>query len=121
MHKQCINCAMGFAPPFAMLTKTKEVSLLRLPLLPRGEIDEGRKRAMTLSPMVQSLVALRKKQGVTQRRLAETLMRSPQQVCRWETGQDEPCLRNLENWCAALGGKLEIVSRETAGRLNCTE
>lgn len=62
-----------------------------------------------MNPLIQALVDRRKALGLTQGAVAEIIRRSPAHVCRWERGKEEPTLRNIDNWCGALGVKLTLT------------
>lgn len=58
--------------------------------------------------VVQSLVASRTAQGMSQADLAHRLAVSQQAVSHWETLKSLPTIDKLCLWCAVLGQKLEV-------------
>lgn len=67
---------------------------------------------MPENPLLHALVEQRRALGLSQRELAQMVRRSPVQVHKWEVGKAEPSLRNLENWCDALGFELKISPKD---------
>lgn len=65
-----------------------------------------------VNPFIQMLVEARKARGISQVDLGRALRRPGQQVNKWERGLNLPSMRNLENWCAALGLRLTAVSKD---------
>jgi transcriptional regulator with XRE-family HTH domain len=63
----------------------------------------------SVNPIVAHLRALRLERGITQVELANRINRPAQHLCDWESGrQGDPCLRNLDTWCNALGLRLTV-------------
>lgn len=69
-------------------------------------------RTRWVNPIIADLRSRRLESGITQVDLARRMRRDPQCLCDWEVGKQEPNLRNLQNWCAALGLHLAAVNRE---------
>jgi DNA-binding transcriptional regulator YiaG len=67
-------------------------------------------RHHTDNELLVSLIERRKALNLTQKAVAQRLKRSPAHVNDWETGKNEPNLRNLQSWCDALGVKLTILT-----------
>jgi len=63
----------------------------------------------SVNPIVAFLRAKRLELGITQVELSRRVNRRPQTVCDWESARcGDPCLRNLDTWCHALGLKLTV-------------
>lgn len=60
----------------------------------------------TVSPIVQDLINRRRELGLRHGDVAERMRRDAGAISRWERGVTDPSLRNLENWCFALGTQL---------------
>ncbi len=63
----------------------------------------------SVSPIVADLRSRRLALGLTQVEIAWRMKRAPQCLCDWENGKQDPHLRNLESWCAAIGVQLKAV------------
>lgn len=63
----------------------------------------------SISPIIASLRSRRLELGITQVAMARQMRRDPQCLCDWESGKQDPNLRNLENWCAAFGLQLKAT------------
>lgn len=63
---------------------------------------------MVVSPLVEALIAERKRQGISQREVTRRLGTSSADVSLWERGLSRPRLDHLERWAAALGMTLTI-------------
>lgn len=77
-------------------------------LIEAAERSRGAKRPKlrTLSPIAADLVERRKELGLSQAEVARRMNRCATEVSGWEYGRNDPSLRNLEIWCAALGLRL---------------
>lgn len=65
-----------------------------------------------INPLLAPLVDRRRATGMTQRELSDRVRRCQEQVNKWERGVNEPCLRNLQSWCDALGYELTIKPKD---------
>ncbi len=94
-----ISVELGGVSTSAVLRKARSLGLRR-----RYKINYG-----NTSAVVAELRAIRMQAKLTSVEVSERMRRHPEMIYAWERGKNDPHLRNLENWCHALGVKIVLV------------
>lgn len=81
-------------------------------MLKMTEPPRPRKPRPPPHPIVQTLRLERYKRRITAVQLAEMTGYAAKSICEWETGRNNPKIRQLADWAQALGMKLTIEKVE---------
>ena len=68
--------------------------------------------ARSATELIAILVDRRRRLGLTQADVGNTIDAAASEVGRWEIGDRMPQVETLIRWAAALGGKVQIVFTE---------